>query len=416
MPKINKAEDKIIFVVVHPYASRDHHRFGAAYFMEQGYDVEIWRIITKKSVHMEWSAGMYDGSGYREYSSEQFRKLLPGLKDKAFFIFQGKPDPIFDVGSAGCRYMIMTGINAVPVPDPEDRSVLNIPASGGMEMRLQAIRKRGLVNYTLHCINDRLLVRRRREFDKKHPPMLTVTSTHYAARQYMSEDELAGNVLYTHTMDYDRFIEANRKDPDRTKKHILYCDGQMFRKGYDAKLLGLEGDAYHDADRYYSRLEVLFSKLEEHYGLPVAVAGSPHLTYEDDRLCGRKIYYNQTCELTKNAALFVVTTTTAMNFPALYDTPVLKIANESLKTSPLGKYANTYAYIKDEAEQIFGCGFLDLDDDGQMSHPWDFAKPMDPGKREAFIRDYIIDNDTADRTIAECMEEYLNGGCRRDTD
>ncbi|MCR5592000.1 MAG: hypothetical protein K6F73_10770 [Lachnospiraceae bacterium] len=409
MDKINKAEDKIIFVVVHPYALRDHKRFGAAYLMEQGYNVEIWRIMDSKSVSMDFSAGMYEGKGYRELSQNEYINELKSTRDKAFFIFQGKPDPIYPAAKMGCRYVIMNGMCAVPVPDPEDRSVLNIPAEGGIESRLQRLCSSGITGYIKSYIHSRLTRKKRENLTEKTPPALVVSSTHCAAKQYLTDKELSGNVLYTHALDYDRFIEANRADSDRTARHIVYCDGQMFVKGYDAVILGIEGDAYKRAKEYYSQLEKLFERLEEHYGLPVVIAGSPHLKYDGDSFCGRKLYFNQTCELTRNAALFIVTTTTAMNFPALYDVPVLKIANSSLKTTPLGKYADTYAYIKDEADQIFGCGFLDLDDEDAMSHPWEYVKPMDRKKRDKFIEEYLIDNDTEDKTVMECVEAYLCG-------
>ncbi len=400
---VNKNKNPIIFVVIHPFAERDYHRFGAEYLEEQGYDVRVWRVVTSGSIKMEWTAGMYRGKNYSELSVREYKKGIKEFGDKAVFIFQGKPRELFAVAKQGCRYIVFDGMCPQGLPVPEDESVKRVPLPTDMSSRIHRIADAGIAAYIRKKIDDRIGPVRLAQLSKNHPPMFTVTTTKYAEKFFLSREDFQHPVVYTHALDYDCYVEANREAPESEKKCIVYCDGQMFQKGYDSYLTD-EWYADRESQKFYAQLDKLFSKLEEHYNLPVVIAGSPHVEYENDSIFGRKVIFNKTCDLTRDAAVFITTMTTAMNFPLLYDTPSLKVANGALKTVSAGDYCNTFAYIKDEADKMFGCGFLDLDDDEMMEHPWDFVKKCDPQMRAAYLEKYVIDNDTTDKTVMECVE------------
>nr|MCR5268534.1 hypothetical protein [Lachnospiraceae bacterium] len=103
----------------------------------------------------------------------------------------------------------------------------------------------------------------------------------------------------------------------------------------------------------------------------------------------------------------IMSTSTAVSFAILYDKPVLKVCNQSMRQMPGGYGLNLYGYITLETTAYLGCDILDMDDAQKMTHPWDFALRLDAVKREKYMRDCIIDNDTSGHTIMECVEERI---------
>ena len=95
----------------------------------------------------------------------------------------------------------------------------------------------------------------------------------------------------------------------------------------------MDGDnPIDDAGAFYEQLDDLFNVLERKYNMPVVVAGHPHKEYSEDNFYGRRLVFNSTCELVRDAAIVILTTSTAMSFAVLYDTPVLKICNSQFKS------------------------------------------------------------------------------------
>ena len=108
-------------------------------------------------------------------------------------------------------------------------------------------------------------------------------------------------------MDYDRYIETNRINQDHENKHILYCDSGLFHYTQDSLISKWYSGRDYEQE-YYDQLERLFTMLESHYQIPVVIATHPHSLYGDKAFHGRKLVYGKTCELAKDATVFVTTT------------------------------------------------------------------------------------------------------------
>ncbi|MBQ7582622.1 MAG: hypothetical protein IJU25_07360 [Lachnospiraceae bacterium] len=396
---------KIVFIIRHPYAKRDHVRFGAKYLMDRGYQVEIWRIMSADSLQMEWTAGMYSGSNYHEYTEEMYADALDRDRDCSLFIFQGKIEALYPAAGKGCRYIILAGLGVLPVMHTDDEDLLYHAPGANLLSKLANRLERLTPDHLRKRILQKSLNRKRSTLLSENPPLFFVTSTQYAAKRYLTGEERSGRVLYTHSMDYDRYIEANRKDANTHEKHIVFIDSGYFHKNYD--FYREKKDSRQDAgEHFFGQLNALFASLEAHYGLPVVIAGHPHSVYEDE-FGARELVFDQTCELVKDAALVIMSTSTAVSFAILYDKPVLKIYNQFMRQMPGAYGLSLYGYIALETATNLGCGILDMDDVEKMTHPWDFALRPDAVKREKYLRDCIIDNDTSGHTIMECVEERI---------
>lgn len=401
---------KIIYVREHPYAIRDHHRLGADYLEKCGYCVEIWRIMCGKSINIEFTAGMYRGDNYKEISKDEYHIEISNDIESVLYIFFGKSRLLVDAALNGCRYICVDGIGGVVVPDQSElNSVANIKPVSPISAFIKHL-KGGLLNYLrfrLNKVSDFYVQKKTRDILNAHPPIILITSTLYASRIYLSDDFVC-SVKCIHSMDYDRYIETERENRTPEHKHILYCDSGFFNKNQDWMLCGRNNGREY-AKEYQEQLELLFKRLEDHYGLPVVIAGHPHAEYSKKDFAGRNIVFDQTCNLAKDAVAFITTTSTAMNFALLYNVPSLKIVNSYMKEIryPYENSSDLYAYIQYEASNVFGCGFLDMDDIESMKSPWDFVKSFEQEKREDYIKKYIIDNNTTDRTLIEYIVDGL---------
>ena len=392
---------KIIFLIENPYWIRDHHRYGAEYLSEKGYEVEIWRMMTMRSIEFNTQAGMYEGSNYYEYTLRKFKKEVKKNINSIYILQKSCDEYSLFLSRIGCKFIVVSGIGGVIGSE-------KVHTSKKLIEKIKRILDRGIffsLRLYIYFQTREKIKGLYKKAIRDNPPALIITSTCYIASKVFLKEELNGNVMYVHAGDYDRYIETERKYGARSKKHIVYCDSGYADRDYDSALVGdiLETAKYKD--EYFDQLEKLFNKLEDHYQLPVVVAGHPHTKYSDGDFHGRKIVFNRICELTRDAAVFIVNTSTAMNFAEIYDVPTVKIVNKHFKNI-IYPHPNAYEFIKLEAD-ILGCGFLDLDDKEGMRHPWDYVKSLEQKKRDNFMERYVIDSNMMEKTIIEYLEEYI---------
>ncbi len=401
---------KIIFVVNAPFYERDYSRFGIEYLMQKKYSVEIWSLIPKEMITFHATAKLYTRDNYYEYELLEFEKQLQDHIDDMFVIIQSSNISCIQmynrIISNECRYILINGLNGVFLLDYKSRGE-PVSFSANIIRKIRTIIRLGMVQSAktiYEMIFRRICMQIFKNAQRKNPPMRIITSTHNAASKYLTDEELQGNVLYTHAMDYDRYIEENRKSDEDTEKYIVFCDNGLATIDYDSVL---ENYAQLDDKKRYSRqIEEVLSKMEEKYNLPVVVLGHPHTKYESDIIFGHKIIMDKTAEFARKAAFFILNTSTAINFAVLYDIPTLQVVNKECRKLKYF-YPNLYEHTEYEAKNLLGCGFLDMDDEEAMKHPWDYVKRMDTMKREQYMHDYLIDNDTTDKCSYEYLEEVI---------
>lgn len=404
----------IIFVNVGLFFQRDAIRFGCTYLMEKGYLVEIWDLLTERPMDFRATMPLYNGDNYYEYTYDEFRdNLNRHMQDIYVFIYAS--DDLFlrictEIINLGCRYILIPGIGGVYIRRPDFLS------------RNLSFLKR---NINLILTNDRkkwksILLKKLQNLSKRNaarkiitqyftalqnkPPLAVLTGTHKAYEQLLVPKQLQSNILYTHALDYDRFIEENRKRNNHPHKYVVFCDSGFGATHYDSVIAGEK--PLIDKTKFFMQIESLLSKLEEHYNLPAVILGHPHVKYEEGMFAGRKIVFNRTCEFARNAEVFVLNMSASINFALLYDVPILQVANQDFKKITI-IYPNLYEYILLETEKVICAGFLDLDNKSAMEHPWDYVKRASASKREEYIRTYIIDNDTTDKCTYEYLEDVI---------
>ena len=393
---------KIIFVYPHPFFQRDVHRFGAEYLMKKGYSVELWRLFSDDSISFLGGDSVYQGENYYEYDYHEFKWQVGNHLDDIYILIGANQVIYGEIINRGCIYFFWDGMGGVfSFSDACTQKFSQL-----LYKKLKRAFQRGAFQSLLHLydmIQTNHRIRKYKGIQRNNPPIQIVTSTRKVAQKYWSYEQLQGNVLYTHAMDYDRYIEENRKI-DTDGKYIVFCDTGIGTIDYDTVYYNYE--QINDRYRFLEQTEELIVALEKKYNLPTIILGHPNAIYENGTFFGRQVVRNRSCEYTKKAAVFILNVSLAINFAVLYDVPTLQVVNTEFKHLTF-MAPNLYEYIKCQALDILGCGFLDMDDADAMKHPWDYVKRMDPMKRERYIHDYLIDNNTTDKCSYEYLEEVI---------
>lgn len=394
---------KIIFIVYHPFFQRDFHRYGVEFFMGKGYPIEIWYIPHNQAVDFVGDYPLYKGDNYHKYDFQEYKKQVEIHLHDIFVLFDIEERESYEIINHGCKYVIMSGLCGVF--QLSDVCQYRVPLR--LYESLRRVFQQGFIQ-SASMIYEKILrkiyMKRVAYAIKKNPAIKILTSTKKVSKMYLKDEILKGNVLYTHALDFDRYIEEEEKKDNRENMYIVFCDSGYGSTGYDFVYCGINNVL--DNKKFHTQIDNLLKKMEMKYNIPAVILGHPHSKYENGAFGGRKVIINNTCEYAKKSKMFILNTSTAINFAALYNRPILQVVNSDFKRIHT-VYPNAYEHIRYESNIVYGCGFMDMDDKVAMQHPWDYVKPMEPVKRQKFIRDYIIDNDTKYKRTFEYLEENL---------
>lgn len=400
---------KVIIISPNLFTKRDYHRFGAEYLESSGYEVELWQVIFGTPVDFDYGEWGYSGNNYYKLNKNDFMRRVATNRE-AVYIVQGGcyTFTYWGLCKYSCKFIIVHGLQGV-IRHPSDS--ISVPLLKRIIIRLikKEVRLKDYFSYTRKLCENKLI-----KFRCKisgNSPMAIITSTRHIASVYFPKDVLK-DVLYVHSGDYDAYIETQRIDSKQREKHIVYCDSGFAENDYHAAVAGnkIESEIYSvylHREEYYRQMEKLFRKLEEYYGVPVVISGHPHVVYDEKSFSGREIIRGKTCELVRDAKLFITTCSNSMNFAILYDKPILFAQNEDFKKHVFPGAENVYSYIEYIAEEKLQIGFINMSNHEEMERPWEKCKKLPRREREEFLRDYIIDTDKTDKTIIEYIEEML---------
>ncbi len=394
---------KIVYIMRDPYWLRDHHRYGGEYLQENGYNVEIWHVITDRTISFEDEKRMYKGDNLFHYSWRDFRDQVEKNAD-AVFILQTYDRYYVYLKNKGCEVIVMSGLGAmIPRAQPKkvDRSL-----RGG----LRRWKNRGIIKSIKLKVRFRKEQKEKRYYDSyvpKNPPDLIVTASHYTRNSYFHRNEPEERILYIHSQDYDRFIEANRATDKNPGGYILYIDSTYTGNAYDTAMTGISPGPEKHAEEYQRQLETVFEKMEEHFGMPVVISGHPHTIYPENAYSGREITFYKTCEQVRDAEYVIMQMSTAVSFPLLYDKPILMVANDYFRAQDDSR-ADLYEWMEKSAYYL-GIGFINMSNPDELEKPWEKCVPADKNGRKDYIEKYLIDSDKTEKTIIEYLEEeYLS--------
>ena len=154
--------------------------------------------------------------------------------------------------------------------------------------------------------------------DRMFPPEYNFVATKVNYLDFSSKDRIKkDNNVLIHTLDYDIYLKDKEKPRIIEEKYMVFVDEYYPFHG-DFDLLRIV-NPIKKAEKYYERLNKLFTLLENIYGCEIVIAEHPRADYSNKKelLYGRKHYKNITNRLIKDASLVVTHASTAQDYIVL---------------------------------------------------------------------------------------------------
>lgn len=192
-------------------------------------------------------------------------------------------------------------------------------------------------------------------------------------------------VLRYNTTDYTVTMESmNESMMRRDINYVVFID-QYLPFHSDVKLTGVKNP---QSEPYYSRLNLLFCKIEEAYNCKVFIAAHPaSIKYKEHNYYeGREVFFGETGQLIKDSIGVLGHFSTAVAFPVIYKKKMIMLTSNEIKS-------NLYSYdalIRYGASQLFHCPLINIDDDFYDIH---FGN-VDEEVYDKYKYDYLTNRET----------------------
>lgn len=295
---------KLIIIPNLPYTYRDHLRFGTKYFLDRGYDVEVWDIHKillpgyKEKVNIEY----FTFENYFEINS--FNELFIKAKQLS------KDDYIlFNFGSSRIEFLNKLKDNT--------HAKFIIHASGALPING--------ITFNVKKYSS--------ENTKKFNTDIVFLASPKDKILYKDFITTKTRIIKANSRDYDLFLENSiYKYP---KKYCTYIDTDAI----DASdYVFSKNQAKVSKESYYKKLFSFLEFIENNFNLKVIIAAHPKSRKFFNRINinGFKIEHFKTAELVKNSEFVINEGSAAISYAILNNKPLIFFSSEELSFFKFG--------------------------------------------------------------------------------
>lgn len=306
----------IVIMIIVPLNERDYKRFGIEVLKKSGFNVSVFDLSLL--LFSQENKGDYENLVIPIHDYFDLEKKISKIKSNTLFV------TLFGLSSKTIRVIkilekmdAMTAIyntNVIPI------TFQSVSLFERLKINLKSLAPYSLIQKFYFLYATRV--------QKTKTPTYAILGGKKSDR-FFKEDT---KKIWAHTLDYDIFLET-----DKELKKVInepYC---LFLDNYiphhpDIKRAGLEKNFKRMADSYYQKLNSFFDYIEKLYSLKVVIAAHPRAEYDKigDVWNGRDIYYNQTIGLVKYSEFCMMHASTSINFPILYQKPLIFLTLDEL--------------------------------------------------------------------------------------
>lgn len=165
--------------------------------------------------------------------------------------------------------------------------------------------------------------------------------------------------------------------------------------------------AYHGiktipAEPYYKSLNAFFSRLEQRYGLKIAIAAHPKSDYRTNPFEGRTILKGKTALLTFHAEFAITTISSSVGNAVLHRKPIVFIYTPEI----IDRYAPLkIGPLQETSAEFLGCPRLNIDDERERS---EFTfKPIDERRYDAYKYGFILSPESENRLTTDIFKDFI---------
>lgn len=380
---------KIIFIYERFFTIRDYHRFGMEYLVDKGYDVEMWRvdIECRPSVRMTPSIGLYQEKNVYDVSHKEFGKYVQRNQNALFILFEYQSLVyMWTMARYHCEYFLIVGTG-------------KILSNGNNTLRVKDITKTSTKIDQIFKAKYHEQIRRMAEWIFAHH------LPQYIFLGVDIDDKCLARVpnnkkIYVHSLDYDRYLEVKHEENEKGE-WIVYIDSGFGNLDMNQLVIDFNNPWYGKGDALWSKIENIFDKLEQHYHIPVVIAGHPHTKYEGEYLCNRKIIFNRTPELIAKSKFVIMQWSTSISLVLLLKKDILVLVDQDFR-----KVTNWESYYK-ASYQYFGITPCNMDVQEMAEAPWKYVHKIDSITAQNYISTYVKMPETPNKLFVEVVEEKI---------
>ena len=404
---------QIIFISDTIVSKARFQEAGLEYLNNNGWDVTLWVYGQTFNV-VECFDGACDSCRLRRFDTyRQLDKAVKLCRDVSIFYFPSRivESTLFiPIARYNCRYIILGNRAYTPKPKesypkydaepiPFRQQFIEFVGRLKKERFKYFERKAKEILNWVYCHRNHVIPA------KEHLPLAVFTTNEFSEKWMMRSQKWVDecNTVYTPSMQYEYYLEEERKGEDISEDFVL-----LVASGMGFEYLGQRRETFKDEiyrkdinEQYLRRTEHMLDLMEEHYGLPVIVAGHPRAVYKGYDFGGRKVIFGRTPELVKKCKVYIGTISYAVTFALLYNKRMLFYYNDALMKTKVW----IYAYIPlMEALQIKG---MNLDNPDELENPWDYEELVSEAVKEDFIRTYHNSLPNGNKLYGEILEDFL---------
>lgn len=370
---------------------RKHRDLGIDYFIDHGYEVELWSTykIKYRNKALQIPLDAREDVYYPDSIISMFRRLIKQKsKNTLLFITTAK----YDAGIEDWVRIIWGWKNGYYCDLVYEVTPLRM--NKGMAGEKQHISFRKKINQKYNSARGLLC-----QYLLTHRCHLAycfgISTAHakLALTKWVQE-----RFVPVHAKDYDEYILGMRENKQVTDKHLVFVaggivDAEDFRKNKMRRV-----KVYPDDSIYYQEMRELFDKLEAHYGMEVVIAAHPKSEYRGDEFGKRKIVYYKTMDLVREAKLIVMHPSASINWVIMYQKPFILVADSYMRRSVI------WDYLFESLLEALPISLYNIDDN--IGDAWNYINEYNDGFLP-YYKTYIKEVDDEGKLFYEIVEEYI---------
>ena len=324
MISINK---NIIIVVYTPFSKRDYKRYGIEVLKNNNYNVliiDLSPIIAKEVFNSINIPDPYKSEFYITiFNKSELESILKNFGSNCIvystLVFELKTLFFYKLITKYNVPYCVTGLSSLPNFNIS-KSIIKFPKINNNLINL-------LLNQILIKIPFYILRINSAE-------MVTLISE--KANFKRPEVSINTKIVYTHSSDYDDYLETTSSDILTEQYNIVFLDNFL---PYHPDSLHTGEKSPVTPDLYHKKLNDFFNYIEEFTNLKVIIAAHPKSTYSSsfNPFDNRSIIRGHTSSLVRNSKFVILNFSTSLNFAILFQKPLLFFTTNELNNIPFYK-------------------------------------------------------------------------------
>jgi hypothetical protein len=325
--------DKLVYIRYMPLTAKIYSDFYMKEVSDAGLRVEYWDITAlffKDSCSMEDSSQLTNTKKFKTYDELENAISTEESLSEVLFVsimtFEGRISRLYQLLTKYNCNLSVFGRNMFPLPS-RPKSLLGT---------LGRIKTASFLNYFRF---KRVLKLIKKGKIKKYDIIFQGGEQGWKGIGRVGFNAIKdAEIVKVNSDDYDAFLLLKNEKETATEQYILFLD-EYLPLHPDTVLFKIKNVKAED---YYPELNSYFDRVEKQFGMPVVIAAHPKaIRYEDeDFFCGRKVVFNQTALLTKDAFFVLAHDSTSINYPIAFGKKIHFITSENIMNSINGVHRN----------------------------------------------------------------------------